>query len=140
MVSCVLRKPRARSGQPVNVDLSMFVDEVAERVAVRLAADLEASSSAGEPWRLLTVAETGDRLGRSTRWVRERAKRGDLPFVKLDGGALAFDLEDVQNFVRERRIACSPLAGSSNTPIPSGDATRRLRAVQKVKSDRRVAK
>lgn len=47
-------------------------------------------------WHLLDGEEVGERLGRSGRWIRERAKRGDLPFVKLGGGALAFDLADVQ--------------------------------------------
>jgi hypothetical protein len=41
--------------------------------------------------------------------VRERAKKGDLPYVRLDGGALAFELADVQNFACARRIACNPL-------------------------------
>src|SRR5262249_49006331 len=58
-----------------------------------------------EPWRLLDLEEVAGRLGRSTRWVRERAKRGELPFVRLDGGALAFELEDVRTFVDSRRIS-----------------------------------
>jgi hypothetical protein len=135
----------------VNVDLSAFVDELAERVTDRVLAELETQGApAEEEWRLLTVEQVAERLGRSTRWVRQRAKGytdrqsgewipATLPFVQLDGGALAFALEDVQAFARERRIASNPLAGSSNASIPSGVARRRLRAVQKVERDRGAA-
>jgi hypothetical protein len=43
-------------------------------------------------------------------------KRGDLSYVRLDGGAFAFELEDVRAFARERRIACSPLARHRSHP------------------------
>jgi excisionase family DNA binding protein len=81
---------------------------------------------------LLDVSEVAERLGRSTRWVRERAKRGDLPFVRLDGSALAFDLEDVRGFARARRISCSALAGSPEAAWNGGFELASLPAVQRV--------
>ena len=77
------------------------------------------------------MSEVAARLGRSTRWVRERA--GDLAFVRLDGGALAFDLEDVRCFARERRIACRPLAGTPEAVYSGGLSGPRLRTIQKVR-------
>ena len=64
------------------------------------------------PCRLRTAggcstSEAADRLGCSTRWVRERVKRGDLADVRLDGGALAFDVEDLRAFAAERRVGGS---------------------------------
>ena len=90
-----------------------FVDElvalIAERLAPAIAAELAArlpqTDEQREPWRLLDLEEAAARLGRSTRWIRERVKRGELPFVKLDGGALAFLVEDLEAFARARRVA-----------------------------------
>lgn len=84
-----------------------FLDELAERVAAKLANELEGrqpAPDAGEPWRLLTLKEAAARLGRSERWLRERAKRGDVAHVRLDGGALAFDVDDLREFARARRV------------------------------------
>lgn len=60
-------------------------------------------------WRLLTLAEAAERLGRSERWVRDRIKAGELPYVRLDGGAFAFELDDLQTFARVRRIGAEGL-------------------------------
>jgi hypothetical protein len=57
-----------------------------------------------EPWRLLTLDEAAERLGRSPRWVRQRKEA--IGYVRLDGGALAFRLEDLQR---------SPLSVSSRS-------------------------
>ena len=86
------------------VDVELLLDELADRVAERLR-PLFASSPAGESWRLLDVEQAAERLGRSTRWVRERAKRGDLPFVRLDGGGLAFEEADLRAFAQARRVS-----------------------------------
>jgi Helix-turn-helix domain len=112
----------------VNEDLlrqlvDSLVDEVAEKVAERLAGLAHARADGdgdGDGWHLLDVDEVANRLGRSPRWVRDRAKYGDLPHVRLDGGALAFLLEDVIAFAEERRIACNPLAPSSDPLSSSG--------------------
>jgi len=121
----------------VNVELlAGLLDELAERVAGRVLAELAARpglEAPSEQWRLLDVEEVAGRLGRSTRWVRERAKRGDLPWVRLDGGALAFDPDDVRAFVRERRIACSPLAGAPGAVCSSGFPDPCLPTIQKAR-------
>jgi hypothetical protein len=125
--------------------LEALVAELADALAPKVAAELATRSAvpaAGEePWRLLDVEQTGARLGRSTRWVRERAKRGELPFVKLDGGGLAFRLEDLQEFARARLVPpdgrSDPLAGRLR---PLGDPApgARSRAPDRV-GNRRVA-
>jgi hypothetical protein len=84
-----------------------LVRAVAAELAPRIAAEFESavpSERDGESWRLLDVDETARKLGRSTRWVRDRAKRGELPFIRLDGGPLAFDLDDVRAFASARRV------------------------------------
>lgn len=78
--------------------------ELVEAIAEAVAARLELPRAHSEAWRLLDVTETAAMLGRSTRWVRDRAKIGDLPWVRLDGGALAFDPDDVREFARSRRV------------------------------------
>lgn len=79
-----------------------IVDSIADAVAERL---LSAATPPTErEWRLLNVEEAAARLGRSTRWLRERAKCGDVPYVRLDGGALAFEVADLQAFAAARRV------------------------------------
>jgi excisionase family DNA binding protein len=86
--------------------LQQLLEELAELVAERF--DVSAAAAVeGEPWRLLNLEEAAARLGRSERWVRERVKRGDLPHVRLDGGALAFELDDLRAFAEARRVSAS---------------------------------
>jgi excisionase family DNA binding protein len=91
--------------EPVGQFLDLVVERLARRIAAEFATALPQAEPESEPWRLLNVDEVATRLGRSTRWVRDRAKRGQLPFVRLDGGALAFELEDVQAFAQARRVS-----------------------------------
>jgi predicted DNA-binding transcriptional regulator AlpA len=94
--------------------LDRLLAELADEVAARVLASLEqaprSTSVEAEPWHLLDVEETAARLGRSTRWIRDRAKAGELPWIRLDGGALAFDLEDVRAFAAARRVALDDLS------------------------------
>lgn len=87
--------------------LEQFVDEIAERVVARL----ELRAAVEEPWRLLTLEEAAARLGRSERTVRGWVKAGALHHVRLDGGALAFELEDLRAFAEARRVSAED-AGS----------------------------
>jgi hypothetical protein len=109
--------------------LEQLVALVADEIVLRLGPTLPTSAppAAEEPWHLLGVEEAGARLGRSTRWVRERAKRGELPFVRLDGGALAFDLDDLRAFARARRVP-----GAEGDPLAD-----RLQPVSETRSDGR---
>ena len=81
-----------------------FVKALAAELVPLLPASPVPTRAREEPWRLIDVNEAAERLGRSTRWVRDRAKTGELPWVKLDGGALAFELRDLQAFARARRV------------------------------------
>lgn len=92
-----------------------LVEAVAAQVAARVTAELaDADARPAEPWRLLKLEEAAARLGRSERWLRERAtRRGELPYVRLDGGALAFLVEDLEAYAWARRVSADgsrPLA------------------------------
>jgi excisionase family DNA binding protein len=90
----------------VSDHLALLVDEVVDRLTERLRpllAPVPAEQSA--PWRLLTTEEAAARFGRSERWVRDRVKRGELAYVRLDGGALAFDEDDLRAFAQARRVS-----------------------------------
>ena len=95
-----------------------FVDEVAAALAARLATDgLVPPARAREDWRLMTLAEAAAVFGRSERTVRKWVREGRLPRVHLDGGAWAFDPDDLRDFARTRRVGgpgplAGPLAGS----------------------------
>jgi excisionase family DNA binding protein len=105
--------------------LDLVVDRLVPPLAAELATTLSQVQSETEPWRLLNVDEAAARLGRSSRWVRERAKRGQLAFVRLDGGALAFELEDVQAFAGARRISAGePTALAQRLHIGRNPALR----------------
>lgn len=80
--------------------LADFAERVAERLEVPAAQAVES-----EPWRLLNLEEASARLGRSERTVRGWVSKGLLPFVKLDGGALAFELDDLRAFAEARRVS-----------------------------------
>jgi excisionase family DNA binding protein len=103
-----------------------LVERVADAVAERVVAHLATSVSAtAEPWRLLDVQEVAQTLGRSRRWVHQAVKERGLPYIRLDGGALAFELEAVQAWARGRSIprrtpknSCTPLA---DPPISRGN-------------------
>lgn len=124
----------------MKVELDFSVEELAERLAAILL-EHDAAPPAGEPWRLLDVGEVAVVLGRSRRWVHGAVKDRGLPFIRLDGGALAFDLEDVRTWARARRVPAEmgdPLAGrlrSSGKPAWNGPSDRRSRtAMQKARA------
>ena len=94
-----------------------LIEAVADAVVVQLRPQVEDRDGAKE-WRLWNIEETAARLGRSQRTVRKWAKDGRLTHVRLDGGALAFDPEDVQNFARARRIG----AGVDESKLPGHGA------------------
>jgi hypothetical protein len=92
---------------------ALFAAELAPRIAAELA-DREPQGEV-EPWCLLTLAEAAERLGRSERWVRQR--KDAIGHVRLDGGALAFRLEDLQTFAAERVVGGRPLAERSGSAL-----------------------
>lgn len=87
----------------VMLDLEQFLDELADRIVAGLDAGADGTPPSGE-WRLLSLTEVADLLGRSERWTRGRVKEGALPHVRLDGGSLRFLLSDVQSYCEARRV------------------------------------
>ena len=88
--------------------LDQFVAELVSALAPRVAAELASQMpvpAAAESWRLLNVDEAAAALGRSTRWVRQKAKDGSLPYVRLDGGSLRFEVDDLRAFAMDRRVS-----------------------------------
>ena len=87
--------------------LSELVGALAAELAPLVAAELSRGgthAATAEGWRLLNLEDAAACLGRSTRWVRDRVKEGSLPYVRLDGGALSFELDDLRAFARARRV------------------------------------
>lgn len=54
------------------------------------------------PDRLLTAQQAGDYLGYSEGTIRNKASAGEVPFVKLESGALRFRLSELDTWVREQ--------------------------------------
>ena len=108
------------------VDVDLLLDQLADLVAVRLA-PLLAAPPAAESWRLLSLEQAAEALGRSSRWVRQRVKRGELPYVRLDGGGFAFEVEDLRAFARAHRVdgleVCAGRVQASRDPA-SGNGSR----------------
>jgi hypothetical protein len=101
--------------------VALIADAIAPRVAELVRPETNGAASgapAGEPWRLLDLEETAARLGRSPRWVRDH--KHAIGYVRLDGGALAFDVEDLRRFARERRVCLQPLAADGDVQGFSG--------------------
>jgi excisionase family DNA binding protein len=129
-----------QSFAPVTTAVEGLVDVLVDHVVAGVAAYLEAlERPEAAEWRLLTVREVGARLGRSERWVRQAVKDRGLPHVRLDGGALAFDPDDVRTWADGRRIPArdqDPLAkrlqGGGNRASGNAPRTQRLAANQRV--------
>jgi excisionase family DNA binding protein len=82
--------------------VNAIADLIAERVAEQLQSQLAAPPA--EAWRLVSVDEIANILGRSKRWVHGAVKERGLPYIRLDGGALAFSIEDVRAWAEARRV------------------------------------
>jgi excisionase family DNA binding protein len=100
-------------GAVVTVDIRVsFPDEVinaiADAVAVRLQLNAPAESNGG--FRVLTLAEVSEALGRSERTVRKWIATGELPRVQLGAGGFRFLEVDVRAFCERRRVAAGGAA------------------------------
>lgn len=63
--------------------------------------------------RLITARELAGRLGVSSETVLRWARRGDIPAIKLPGGGIRFDENEVERWLEER---ATPSQGASNHP------------------------
>ena len=88
----------------MKLELDLDVEQVARRAADLVLEQLASSEPADDGLRLLSAGEVGALMGRSERWVRERKRRGDLPHVRLDGGAPMYRRCDIEAFIQARRI------------------------------------
>jgi excisionase family DNA binding protein len=70
--------------------------------------------------RLLTAREVAQVIGVSTETVLRWTRRGELPAIRLPGGAIRFREDDLDGWLEER---ATPRRGSANHPGP--DAARR---------------
>jgi hypothetical protein len=89
------------------LSIGALLDVVADRIAKRVVEQFGPGAgepSEPDPWHLLDVEAVGAMLGRSKRWVHGAVKERGLPHIRLDGGALAFDPDDVRAWARARRV------------------------------------
>jgi len=70
--------------------------------------------------RVSTLEDVAARLARSERTVRQWVKDGLLPHVRLDGGALAFELKDIRAFAAARRVSAADGWALAGRPARSG--------------------
>lgn len=63
--------------------------------------------------RLLTARQVADLLGVSTETVLRWTRRGDLPAIKLPGGAVRFRASELDEWIEERATL---RRGSANQP------------------------
>jgi len=71
---------------------------------------------------LLTARQVADRLEVSPETVLRWRRRGELPAIRLPGGAIRFREDEINNWLDERT---TPRRGSANHPVQG--AAQRLR-------------
>ena len=69
--------------------------------------------------RLMTPEEVADVLQVSAEWVRECARRGDLPSIKL-GHYRRFTCSDVAAFIQPRRLRATTAPSMISAVIQNG--------------------
>jgi excisionase family DNA binding protein len=69
--------------------------------------------------RLMTPEEVADVLQVSAEWVRECARRGDLPSIKL-GHYRRFTRSDVDAFIESRRLSAPRAPSMISAVIQNG--------------------
>ncbi len=66
--------------------------------------------------RLVDAAVIAERLGVPVSWVRESARSGAIPCVRL-GRYVRFDLDDVDRWLEACKVAGRPVAFRSVDPV-----------------------
>jgi excisionase family DNA binding protein len=64
--------------------------------------------------RLLTAREVAERFGVSAETVLRWTRRGELPAIRLPGGAIRYREGDLDRWLEER---ATPSRGASTTPV-----------------------
>lgn len=75
--------------------------------------------------RLLTARELADTLGVSAETVLRWTRRGELPAIRLPGGAIRYRQNDLDAWLERHETAGDATRGASTAP----DATRRQDAI-----------
>jgi excisionase family DNA binding protein len=65
--------------------------------------------------RLLTAREVADLLGVSAETVLRWTRRGELPAIRLPGGAIRYREHDLERWLEERATPTSPSAARRGT-------------------------
>jgi excisionase family DNA binding protein len=112
-----------------------IADAVAERVLKRLCDDGLARAPAG-PWRLITVDEATAILRRSRRWIHDATKNRGLPYVKLDGGKVMFDPEQVRDWALSRTVPAQPDLCTPRARAPQPRSENGIRALPGTRKQR----
>ena len=78
---------------------------------------------------LLTARQVADRLGVTPRTVLRWTRRGELPAIRLPGGALRYDQHDLDGWLEQRATPRSLYPGFTDRPYsgpvqPSAPAPR----------------
>ena len=84
------------NGNGAQVDFSAVLDAIAERVAAKVCAQLEATQPMRP--RLLSVGQAAAYLGRTENAVRCLAATGALPSVRADS-RVQFDIHDLNRWI-----------------------------------------
>jgi excisionase family DNA binding protein len=73
--------------------------------------------------RLLRAREVAELLGVSTETVLRWTRRGDLPAVRLPGGAIRYRPDELDDWLFARAITATPDREVSATPPGAADYT-----------------
>ena len=82
------------------VDMSPFIEAIAEQVAIRVKAELE-SRGVVQP-RLLNVKQAAVYIGRTEDGVRHLQASGALPVMRIDS-RVQFDIQDLDRWISQNK-------------------------------------
>jgi len=82
------------------VDMSPFIDAIAQNVATRVRTELE-SRGVVQP-RLLNVKQAAVYLGRTEDGIRHLQASGALPVVRIDS-RVQFDIQDLDRWISQNK-------------------------------------
>jgi hypothetical protein len=88
--------------QVTGVDLTAFVDAVADRVANKVLAEIRLMAPAAEETLLLTVQQVARKLGRTVAAVEHLIRENKLPVVRIDRRVFV-DYRDILSLIERHK-------------------------------------
>jgi len=88
--------------QVPGVDLTAFVDAVADRVATKVLAEIRLMPTAAEETLLLTVHQVVRKLGRTVAAVEHLIRENKLPVVRIDRRVFV-DYRDILSLIERHK-------------------------------------